>query len=105
MKISKKYIFILLERQVNNQENIYGQRLPFINKYIRRKVGGLTVVKVVSLNGFPVKRHSQREKYWIIRIINNYNKSVIFFQKAIDNTKRYIKYKENQKYNHFGYIS
>lgn len=34
MKISKKYIFILLERQVNNQENIYGQRLPFINKYI-----------------------------------------------------------------------
>ncbi len=87
MKISKKYIFILLERQVNNQENIYGQRLPFINKYIRRKVGGLTVVKVVSLNGFPVKRHSQREKYWIIRIINNYNKSVIFFQKAIDNTK------------------
>ena len=49
MKISKKYIFILLERQVNNQENIYGQRLPFINKYIRRKVGGLTVVKVVSL--------------------------------------------------------
>ena len=28
MKISKKYIFILLERQVNNQENIYGQRLP-----------------------------------------------------------------------------
>lgn len=58
-----------------------------MNKYIRRKVGGLTVVKIVSLNGFPVKRHTQREKYWIIRIINNYNKSVIFFQKAIDNTK------------------
>lgn len=58
-----------------------------MNKYIRRKVGGLTVVKIVSLNGFPVERRTQREKYWIIRIINNYNKSVIFFQKAIDNTK------------------
>lgn len=58
-----------------------------MNKYIRRKVGGLTVVKIVSLNGFPVERHTQREKYGIIRIINNYNKSVIFFQKAIDNTK------------------
>ena len=88
MKILKKYIFIRLERQVNNQENIYGQRLPLqINKYTRRKAGGLTVVKIVSLNGFPVKRHTQGEKYWTIRITNNYNKSVIFFQKAIDNTK------------------
>lgn len=58
-----------------------------MNKYIRRKVGGLTVVKIVSLNGFPVERHTQREKYWIIRIINNHNKSVIFFQMTIDNTK------------------
>lgn len=28
MKILKNYIFILMERQVNNQENIYRQRLP-----------------------------------------------------------------------------
>lgn len=68
-------------------------------------MGGLTVVKVVSLNGFPVKRHTQREKYWMIRTTNNYNKSVIFFQKTIDNTKSYIKIEENKNYNHFSYVN
>ena len=32
----------------------------------------------------------------MIRITNNYNKSVIFFQKTIDNTKSYIKIEENK---------
>lgn len=33
-----------------------------MNKYIRRKVGGLTGVKVVSPDDFPVKWHIHRKK-------------------------------------------